>query len=390
MRTTIPRVAIVTGTRAEFGLLEPVLQAITKRGRIEARLIVTGMHLLKKFGMTVNNIVDRGYRVDARIKMQTGRDDGPAEAAAVGRAITGIANALDRLECNVVLVLGDRIEAFAGAAAGAVGRRVVGHIHGGDRAPGDIDEAMRNAITRLAHVHFTASRDATDRLVRMGEPSERVHLVGAPGLDAIRSFRQAERRNGAQTTQRLTELVGEIADGPYAVLVQHACGRTADEEAKVMRAAVAAIESSGLPAVALWPNSDPGHDGIIRELYKLQHRPGWKVFPSLVRDDYLRLVHRSAVLVGNSSSGIIESASLGVNAVNIGRRQAGRLRCGYGVIDAGESLPAIRKAIQTAVARPKPDPGRSVYGEGRAGERIAGILEKLRVNASTLQKALTY
>ena len=142
MRIIKPRVAIITGTRAEFGLLEPVLQAIQRRGRIESRLIVTGMHLLKKFGMTVNEIRDHGYSVHATVKMQSGRDDGPAEAAAVGRAVSGIAEALDRLSCNVVLVLGDRIEAFAGACAAAVGRRVVAHIHGGDRAPGDIDEAL--------------------------------------------------------------------------------------------------------------------------------------------------------------------------------------------------------------------------------------------------------
>ncbi len=388
MRIIKPRVAIITGTRAEFGLLEPVLQAIQRRGRIESRLIVTGMHLLKKFGMTVNEIRDHGYSVHATVKMQSGRDDGPAEAAAVGRAVSGIAEALDRLSCNVVLVLGDRIEAFAGACAAAVGRRVVAHIHGGDRAPGDIDEALRNAITRLAHVHLAASQDAVDRLIRMGEPPDRVHLVGAPGLDAIRAFRNAEGRGRADG--RLAQLLGPLVEQPFAVLLQHACGRDAAVEAKAVRATIAAVESNHLAGVAIWPNSDPGHDGIIRELDRLERRPAWKVFRSLVRDDYLRLVRRAALLVGNSSSGIIESASLGVNAINIGPRQAGRLRCGDSVINVSESPTAVREAVSRGLTLPRPDPGDSVYGDGRSGERIARILERLRPGPALLGKVLTF
>lgn len=385
-----PVVAVITGTRAEFGLLEPVIEAVGRRGTIACKLIVTGTHLLPKFGRTIDDIRRRGHRVDATVKMQTGRDSERVEAAAVSRGIAGIAAALDRLGCNTVLVLGDRIEAFAGAVAGVTSRRMVAHIHGGDRAPGDIDEPLRNAISRLAHVHFAASQDAADRLIRMGEPRRRVHRVGAPGLDAILAFRQAERRSPAATARRLRELLGPVADRPYAVLVQHASGRAASVEAKVMRTAVAAIEAAGLAGVAIWPNSDPGHDGIIRELEKLRRRSGWRVFKSLPRDDYLRLVFRSAVLVGNSSSGIIESASLGVCAVNIGHRQAGRLRCGGSVIDAAETDAAVRSAIKRALTAPRPAPGRSVYGDGRSGPRIAHLLERLRVNPATLHKSLDY
>jgi UDP-hydrolysing UDP-N-acetyl-D-glucosamine 2-epimerase len=383
------RVAIVTGTRAEFGLLEPVLQAIARRRRIESRLIVTGMHLLAKFGHTVREIRDKGYEIHATVRMQTGRDGTGGEAQAVARGIAGIARALDRLECQTVLVLGDRIEAFAGAAAGAVSRRAVAHIHGGDRAPGDIDEALRNAITRLAHVHFAASRDAVGRLVRMGEPADRVHFAGAPGLDAIRQFRSRESRSHRVASRRMAELIGPLAGSPYAVLIQHPCGRDADAEAAVMRQVIRAVERAGLPGVAIWPNSDPGHDGIIRELERLTGRC-WRVFRSLVREEYLRLVQGSAVLVGNSSSGIIESASLGVNVVNIGPRQEGRLRCGRNVLDAGEDEAAILRAIHTALRRPRPDPGQSVYGDGRAGERIARGLEGLRPGPDLLRKALSF
>jgi GDP/UDP-N,N'-diacetylbacillosamine 2-epimerase (hydrolysing) len=222
----------------------------------------------------------------------------------------------------------------------------------------------------------------------MGESPDRIHLVGAPGLDAIRQFRKSQTTRAAR--RRLAELLGPVADQPYAVVVQHAFGRATAVEAKVMRAVIDAVQRSGLAGVAIWPNSDPGHDGIIRELRYLAGRPGWRVFRSLVREDYLRAVQRAAVLVGNSSSGIIESASLGVCAVNIGSRQEGRLRCGKNVIDAGESPAAITQAIKAALGGPRPDPDRSVYGDGRAGERIAGILKRVSVGANTCRKALSY
>lgn len=382
------RVAVVTGTRAEFGLLESVIQAIARRKRIETRLIVTGMHLLKKFGHTIDEIRGKGYRVDAKVKMQSGGDDAAAQAGAVARGIDGIARAVDQLDCDVVLVLGDRIEAFAGAAAGALGRRVVAHIHGGDRAPGDLDEALRNAITRMAHIHFAASTDAAKRLARMGEPIDRIHLVGAPGLDAIHRFRKTDKPQAAR--RKLVAALGPIADRPYAVVVQHAFGRSSSVEGKVMRSVIAAVQRSGLAGVAIWPNSDPGHDGIIGELNALCDRQDWRVFRSMVREDYLRAVQHAAVLVGNSSSGIIESASLGVNAVNIGLRQAGRLRCGNSVVESGEATSAIVRAIKSALTRPRPEPSRSVYGEGRAGERIAAILERLTIGPETCRKMLSY
>jgi UDP-hydrolysing UDP-N-acetyl-D-glucosamine 2-epimerase len=372
-----PRIAVVTGTRAEFGLLEPILRAIKKDGRLEAWLIVTGMHLLPRFGRTIDQIRRAGWHVGGAVRMQTGRSDVRDEPQALARGIGGIDRLIQRLGCRAVLVLGDRIEAFAGACAAAVGRRILVHVHGGDRAVGDMDDLYRDAISRLAHTHLTASRDAARRLQRMGEPSSRIHLVGAPGLDDIRAFRASARRNPRREMASLCRLIGPLAEMSYAVVIQHPVGRSEDAEAASMQRILTAVDRSGLSGVIIYPNSDPGHGGIVRVIRQWSGRPGWQVFRSLPRPEYLRLASRARVLVGNSSSGIIESASLGVIAVNIGPRQEGRLRCGPGVIDTADNAGAIETAIRQALRRRHPDPSRSVYGDGRAGSRIATLLRRL-------------
>ncbi len=166
-----------------------MLRAVAKQPRLDLQLIVTGMHLLRKFGHTIDEIRADGWHIDATVRMQTGTDAAGGEAEATGRGIAGIARAIERLHTDVVLVLGDRIEAFAGASAGAISRRLVAHVHGGDRALGDVDDALRHAITKLSHVHFVATREAEQRVRRLGEEPRRIHRVGAAGLDEIRAIR---------------------------------------------------------------------------------------------------------------------------------------------------------------------------------------------------------
>lgn len=386
------RIAVITGTRAEWGLLEPVMSAIRKRRRLDARVIVTGMHLLKKFGSTVELIRAAGWPIAAEIKMQTGRDSAAAESTALARGIAGIGTALETMNAEIVVVLGDRIEAFAGACAATVSRRILAHIHGGDRAPGDVDETLRNAITRLAQVHLAASRDAAARLRKMGEDPKRIHVVGAPGLDDIRAFLAGEGKDGRATDAWLAIQLGPLAERPYAVVVQHPYGRTAEAEARTMQNILRAVRRGGLAGVAIYPNSDPGHGGIVRELAGLKKDPHWRVFRSLPRWDYLRLLSRAAVMVGNSSGGIIESASLGLKAVNVGPRQHGRLRCGKNVIDVGESAAGILRGLRRALSEPGVRPGGSVsvYGDGRAGSGIARILEELIITPALRRKSLTF
>jgi len=369
------RVAVVTGTRAEYGLLRSTMEAIERRGDLALQVVVTGMHLLPKFGRTADEIRSDGFRVHARIPMQRGDDRPIDQAAGLARGVQGIARFLLRARTDIVVVLGDRIEALAGALAGVTTGKLVAHIHGGDRAPGDFDDSLRHAISKLAHLHLTATEAASRRLIRMGEAPERVHRVGAPGLDRLRELAH-ERRPGKRPSG-------------MALVVQHPCGRSAEQERQVMARVLEAVRLEGLHRRIVYPNSDRGHGGIlaaIRAHGRAALNGEVETFRSLPRDEFLRLLLGVDVIVGNSSSGVIEAAAARTPTVNVGSRQRGRERDGRGVVDVEESTAAIRRGIRRALSLRPIRRRRSVYGEGRAGPRIAELLARVPLEATFLHK----
>jgi len=383
-RTTRRTIAVVTGTRAEYGILGTVLRAIDAHPKLRLRLVVTGMHLLRRFGYTVREILADGWTIDARVRMQSDADDPDHQAVSLGKGTTGLARAFHKLDPKFVVVLGDRIEAFAAASAAAVSRRLVAHIHGGDVATGDIDDTLRHAITKLAHVHFPATREGAERIKKLGEDPGRVHFVGAPGLDEVRELLQARKRDSFNPL--------EYAPQPaYAVVARHPGSRSAAREKALTEVTLRAVRAEGLGAVVLYPNTDPGYEGIIQAITKAAARdPGVRVFPSLPREAYLHLVRRARVLVGNSSSGLIESAFLGTPSVNVGPRQEGRLRAASCVLDAADNQAAVRQAIRRA-GRLRPRTGAwTAYGDGRAGRRIAQKLAAIRLDRRLTHKKITY
>ena len=370
---------MVTGTRAEYGLLRSSLEAIRRHPRLQLQLVVTGMHLLRKFGHTVDQIVSDGWRVDARVRMQRGSDDPCDQAAGLGRGVTGIARYLHEARSHIVLVLGDRIEAMAGALAGVTTGRIVGHIHGGDAAPGDFDEPIRHAITKLAHVHFAATPEAQARIIQMGEPRERVFCVGPPGLDRLyHLLRESPVRREASGR---------------ALVLQHPCGRSTAHERRLMRTILAAVAEADLSRTIIYPNSDRGHTGII-EAIEAHRRTACngevRAVRSLEHDEFLRALIEADVLVGNSSSGIIEAPAAGTPSVNIGRRQHGRQPTGPGVVQADESPASIRSGLRRALrSGPINAAPRRNGGEGGAGERIAELLAAVRVDDAFRRKGLS-
>ncbi len=375
----VRRIAVVTGTRAEYGLLTSTLQALRGKSNMRLQLVVTGMHLLRKFGHTIDQIRADGWRVDAAVPMQRG-DDAPGDQAyGLSRGVNGIAEYLLRAKSDVVVVLGDRIEAMAAALAGVLTGCVVAHIHGGDVAPGDFDDTLRHGITKLAHLHFPATKASAARILKMGEPRRRVFVVGAPGLDHIRGM-----LGEARSTRAFMGTGATPVRGGSVVVLQHPCGRSAVKEREVMATILAEIDRAGLRCMILHPNSDRGHAGILQAIAAYKRRvPSDRVMelPTTSRHAFLSALRCCDALVGNSSSGIIEAPFLGVPVVNVGARQQGRERGGRGIFDAKETAASIRRALATAL-RMRLNPGqRTPYGDGHAGERIAHMLATWSLDA---------
>ena len=392
------RIAVVTGTRAEWGLLAPVCEAIVSRGDLALEVCAGGAHLLKPprglprhgdptfgssthllFQPTIEWVESCGHRVH-RFEMQREGETGRlADAAALGRGVTALAALFAQLAPDVVVVLGDRIEAFAAASAASIGGIRVAHIHGGDRAEGVADEAMRHAITKLAHVHFPASAESAARIARLGEDAARIHLVGSPAVDGIASIGPATDHQHAE--------VG----APDFVFLLHPVGRDDADEEREAYAVLEALAARGR-VLALAPNSDPGRDGIARaiEIVAERRRDRVRGFTHIARELFIaHLKHRSVrAIVGNSSAGLIECAALGVRAINIGPRQGGRERADNVRDVASGDLSALARELD-ALSSWRPS-GTHPYLAGGASARIAEILATCDFAAHGLAKRCTH
>ncbi|MDH3583941.1 MAG: UDP-N-acetylglucosamine 2-epimerase [Phycisphaerae bacterium] len=354
-------IAAVTGSRAEFGLLRPVLAAISRSGRLRLRLIVAGSHLTSG---TWRDIQAAGLTIDARVPMQVrGRVGRAADVEAVARGVRGIGRAFGSLQPDFVLVLGDRVEAFAAATAASVGGFRIAHVHGGDRAEGVVDESLRHAISKLAHLHLAATTTSRRRLVRMGEDPPAVVCVGSPAVDGLAK-------------------VGPDPDGPEVIVLQHPVGEADRQERTWMEQTLAATRR--FDRVVMAPNADPGATGIRRAIAaeKVQ------VIEHLPRDRWLSMLAGARAIVGNSSAGLIEAAVLRTPAVNVGPRQAGREKPGH-VVDCdygrGRVTAALGRALAADLRRL-----RHPYGDGRSGPRMAKLLASVRLDAMPLRKHNAY
>jgi UDP-hydrolysing UDP-N-acetyl-D-glucosamine 2-epimerase len=371
-------ICFVTGTRAEFGLMTSALSAIAGNPRLKLQIVATGMHLDQRHGNTIAEL-QKDVKIDAVIPW-----NGKSVASATGKAIAHLADAFAALNPDIVLIVGDRVEAFAAATAAHLCGIAIAHIHGGDRALGQVDDSLRHAITKLSHLHLPATSQSAKRILKLGEDAWRVHKVGSPGIDGIHKL-------AASPAQIKAEYAG-LQKHRFALIVLHPVD--ADEAVEFRRAkmvlnATAAIDFERI--IIVYPNNDRGSRGIMRCWETLARGRPFIVRRNVPRPLFLGLLRDAAVLVGNSSSGIIEAASFSTPVVDIGPRQLGRERC-----EDVRNVPYRKADVQAALkeiwnaGRPLRASSANPYGGYGAGAKIARILATVKINSRLLRKLISY
>jgi len=367
------RICVFTGSRADYGPLTSVLRALSNDSGIELRLLASGSHLVAQQGMTIDTIAADGFPVDAYVPMVVAGDSPASLAKSFGLGVIGYTEALDRIAPDILVVLGDRYEVLAAAVAATFLRLPLAHICGGEITAGSTDESMRHAITKLSHLHFTANTEFSRRVVQLGEDPQRVHTVGSPGLDSVRTMTLLDR-------DALSAALGIELDAPTIAVTYHpATADPAGSHAGIRGLLTALDRVRGGSFVFTGPNVDLGGTSIEKEIREFNARhPGRTVIhPSLGQTIYLSLVKHADVVVGNSSSAVIEAPALGTPSVNIGSRQQGR-PTSKSTIGCGETSEDILAAIQQALSPEHRQVARiaeSQYGDGYAAARIVGILK---------------
>ncbi len=370
----VKRVCVVSVARSDYGLYRPLLRLLEDSKDFDLQLIAAAMHLASDFGDTLDEILEDGFEIAARVEMTPETDTPQAIARSMGRGTAGFADAFARLEPDFLVVLGDRYEMHAAAVAAVPFLIPTIHIAGGAVTTGVIDDAFRHAMTKLASIHFVETENHASRVIQMGEEPWRVTVVGALGLDSLATARLL-------TPDRFQDRFGIplTPDQPPLLATFHPVTREFMQTRDHMQAFLGAIEESGLPVVFTYPNADTGSQIIIEmiEAY-VASRPGAWVVPHLGTQGYFSLMAMAAAMVGNSSSGLVEATSFKLPVVNVGRRQDGRL-APPNVITTGSAkediLQGIREAVSTgfraglaSLVNP--------YGDGRAMERMVSILRQ--------------
>jgi GDP/UDP-N,N'-diacetylbacillosamine 2-epimerase (hydrolysing) len=386
MSTARPKICVVTGTRAEYGLLRWVMQGIQDSDVLDLQLIVTGMHLSPEFGLTVQEIEADGFRIDRKVEMLLSSDTPVGITKSMGLAMIGFADALAELQPDLLLVLGDRFETFAAASAALIARIPIAHCHGGELTEGAFDDALRHSITKMAHLHFVAAEEYRQRVIQMGEHPDRVFLVGGLGVDAIQHTKLLNREE--------LEASLDFKLGPRNLLITfHPVTLEHNTSAQQMGELLAALdELEDTHLIFTMPNADTDGRVLIQMIQDFcATRPHAKAFTSLGQLRYFSCIQYCDGVVGNSSSGLAEVPSFKKGTVNIGDRQKGRLRAAS-VIDCEPNKKAIRTALQllddpsfcATLARPT-----NPYGDDSTSSLILSLIEKLQLLSSrsvTLKK----
>ena len=378
------RIAIVTATRAEYGYTRRLMELMRDDPAVDLQLVVSGTHLLKEFGYTVELIQRDGFQVRTKVEMIVAGDTPVSHARSVAMGMTGFIQAFDMLAPDLVVVSGDRGEMLAAVISAAYMNLPIAHIQAGE-VSGNIDGITRHAISRFAHLLFAANADAAKRLERMGEERWRIHATGAPMLDGV-------IHDAKLSAEELQREIGVDVSKPTVVVMHHAETLASNGAYHQMVNILEAVRRLRLQSIIINPNVDPGSVEIQRAIQERQDAPSSRVFPNLERRVFLSVLTHAQALVGNSSCGIIEAPALKLPVVNVGERERGRLRS-KNVIDVAHGVKPVLQGLQRALSpafRASLRDCESPYGDGRSSERVLRVLKETPLDGRLLDKRLTY
>jgi UDP-N-acetylglucosamine 2-epimerase (non-hydrolysing)/GDP/UDP-N,N'-diacetylbacillosamine 2-epimerase (hydrolysing) len=377
------KILIVTERRADYSKFRPVIKEIEKSSKLDYFLIVTGSHLLKEHGKTLKDIQKDGFKITAKFQMYSRKNDdtGFEMVSALGKSIIELSKLVKKLNPDIILSGFDIGANFASAIVGAHMNKIVIHIEGGEIS-GTIDDPIRHATTRFAHIHYVTNPSAAKRIIRMGENPKYVHVVGNPSLDSIRTVKQIPKN----------ELEKEFdidLSKPLILILQHTVTTELDSIKKNFKKTLDAIKELNVQAILIYGNADAGS----KQISKLIQHSNIKQYSTLSFEKYINLLKNSSVLVGNSSSGIMEAPFLHIPSIDIGSRQSRRLQSSS-VIDVNYDKDEIKKAIKKSINDKrflaKCKKTKSLYGQGYSSKKIVKLLEDLEIEKIPIQKQLFY
>lgn len=377
------KIAIIAGSRGEYGYYRPIIKEIIKNPNLDYGIVASNMHVLDSFGSSINEIKKDKFKIDATVYNTLDGYNHLTMVKSLSIFMMQLPEILKQMKADMILLAGDRGEQLIGAITGAYMYIPVAHIQAGELS-GNIDGTTRHAITKFAHIHFTANKDATERVCKMGEEKHRIFNVGAPMLDElVNSF--------ITPKEKIYKKFLLDKNKPIILMTQHSVTEEFDQSEKQMEETMKALDRLGHQTIIILNNSDAG-SSILKRVITHYKKPFMHIVPNMKRQDYAGLLNVADVLVGNSSSGIIEAPTFNLPAVNIGNRQKDRMRT-VNVIDAPHQTDKIIKAVEKAIS---PEFKKIVskcvnpYGDGKSSSRIIKILESVNIDDKLLVKRITY
>jgi len=379
------KIGVVTGTRAEYGYLKPLMAEIEKDDELELTPLITGMHLIKEFGETYR-AVEQDFPDAIKVPMRMKSDSLKAMALYLSSGINNFANHLDKSDIDILIVLGDRSEALAAALAALYLNIPIAHVNGGDVTGGIIDEQIRHALTKISHIHFVQTKQNAERVKKMGEEKNRIFLTGALTIDVIKNTKLKPKKT----------IFSQLNLNPRKttfLVVQHPITTIEDKGYHEFKEVVQALETLKRQTVLIYPNCDAGGKKFIKLIKKIEKKDFLKVIKNLDHIDYLSLMKAVDLMIGNSSSGIIESPSLRIPVINVGSRQSGRQRSDN-IINIPSQRDKILNSINFALTnesfQKKVNNCNNVFGNGTSSKKIIKILKNIKISEDFIRKQITY